>query len=136
MRHRSLLAVLAVAAVARVVVIVATPDPAVGPFDADAEIALAWQELVSQVPAVRGARLITTRVMRDEWPCQRAVIGHDLPQATPLVNLWNVGDAARAYPNAGTQGCAESARLAVDALLASSAPSAVGSPAILPLPAS
>jgi phytoene dehydrogenase-like protein len=103
----------------------AVPDPAVGPFDADAEVARAWAELVREVPRAAQARLITTRVMRDEWPCQRAVIGRDLPQQTPIAGLWNVGDAARAYPNAGTQGCAESARLAVDALLASaeSAPS-------------
>jgi phytoene dehydrogenase-like protein len=97
----------------------AVPDPAVGPFDADAEVDMAWAELAREVPAVRQARLITTRVMRDEWPCQRAVVGRDLPQETPIAGLWNVGDAARAYPNAGTQGCAESARLAVDALLGS-----------------
>ena len=95
------------------------PDPAVGPFDADAETARGWAELVREVPAVLNARLITTRVSRDEWPCQRAVIGRDLPQETPIAGLWNVGDAARAYPNAGTQGCAESARLAVDALMRS-----------------
>jgi hypothetical protein len=93
------------------------PDPAVGPFDADAEVALAWDELVREVPGVHGARLIATRVMRDEWPCQRAVCGRDLPQRTPIANLWNVGDAARPYPEAGTQGCAASARLAVGALL-------------------
>jgi phytoene dehydrogenase-like protein len=99
----------------------AVPDPAVGPFDAEHEIARAWAELVREVPKVLDAKLITTRVMRDEWPCQRAVIGRDLPRETPIANLWNVGDAVRAYPNAGTQGCAESARLAVDALLASEA---------------
>ena len=100
-----------------VYVVGAVPDPAIGAFDEEAEIARAWAEFVAEVPRAADAKLITTRVSRDEWPCQRTVIGRDLPQATPIANLWNVGDAARAYPNAGTQGCAESARLAVDSLL-------------------
>ncbi|HVE26790.1 MAG TPA: hypothetical protein VNC22_15375, partial [Sporichthya sp.] len=51
-----------------------------------------------------------------EWPAQRAVPGRDEPQATPIANLWNVGDGARPWAGAGQSGCVESARLAVEEL--------------------
>jgi phytoene desaturase len=101
-------------------VVGAVPDPAVGDFDADREIALARAELYRAVPAAASARELAVRVMRDEWPCQRAVIGHDLERDTPITNLFNVGDAVRPYPTAGTQGCAESARLVVEEILSTS----------------
>jgi phytoene dehydrogenase-like protein len=99
-------------------VIGAVPDPAVGDFDAEREVELARAELHREVPLARDARELTVRVMRDDWPCQRAVIGRDMERDTPLANVFNVGDAVREYPNAGTQGCAESGRLVAEAILA------------------
>lgn len=98
-------------------VVGAVPDPAVGDFDSDREIALARAELYREIPAAASARELAVRVMRDDWPCQRAVIGHDLERHTPITNLFNVGDAVRPYPNAGTQGCVESARLVVEEIV-------------------
>jgi phytoene desaturase len=48
--------------------------------------------------------------MRDEWPAQRSCSGFDMPQDTPLQNLWNVGDAVKDYGDGGTQACAYTGR--------------------------
>jgi hypothetical protein len=53
-------------------------------------------------------------VTRDAWPPQRAVAGYDLPNTTPLANLWNVGDGVKEYANGGTTACAETAQLVVE----------------------
>ncbi|HEX6492926.1 MAG TPA: FAD-dependent oxidoreductase [Candidatus Dormibacteraeota bacterium] len=95
------------------------PVPAVGDFDEEAEVALTLEDLRDQIKGFDDrARILSVRVMRGGWPAQRAVAGHDMPRETSVVNLWNVGDAAREYADGGVQGCAESARLAVEDALA------------------
>ena len=37
--------------------------------------------------------------------------------ATPIPNLWNVGDGVKEYANGGTTACAETAKLVVDRIL-------------------
>jgi phytoene desaturase len=90
------------------------PKPAVGDFDEAAEIALLHADLREHVPGFEDARILSTAVMRDGWPPQRAVAGHDLPHTTPIPNLWNVGDGVKEYANGGTTACAETAALVVD----------------------
>jgi phytoene desaturase len=90
------------------------PEPAVGDFDEDVERELLLADLREQLPGFDRARILSTAVLRDGWPPQRAVAGHDLPPATPLANLWNVGDGVKEYANGGTTACAETARLVVD----------------------
>lgn len=97
----------------------AVPKPALGDFDADAEIELAMQDLRDQFPGFDAkARILSTRVMRDDWPAQRSCAGYDLPRETGIDGLWCVGDAVKVYGNGGTQACAESAKLVADAILA------------------
>jgi hypothetical protein len=48
--------------------------------------------------------------MRDGWPAQRSCAGFDMPQTTPLANLWHVGDAVKDYGDGGTQACAYTGR--------------------------
>ena len=43
-----------------------------------------------------------------------ARISFDLPNTTPLANLWNVGDGVKEYANGGTTACAETAKLVAD----------------------
>jgi phytoene dehydrogenase-like protein len=90
------------------------PKPAVGDFDADAEVELLTADLREHVPGFDRARVLSTAVMRDGWPPQRAVAGHDLPPTTPIANLWNVGDGVKEYANGGTTACAETAKLVVE----------------------
>ncbi|MFE3000239.1 phytoene desaturase family protein [Nocardia sp. NPDC059246] len=89
------------------------PKPAVGSFDEVAEVSLLMQDLREQIPGFDDARILSTVITRDGWPPQRAVAGFDLPNTTPIANLWNVGDAVKEYANGGTTACAETAELVV-----------------------
>ncbi len=101
-------------------VVYAVPRPAIGDFDSEAELALALEELHAELPGMSDpeTRVIDARVMRDDWPAQRAASGYELPRTTPLDNLLHVGDGVREYGDGGTQSCATTARLVVEELLA------------------
>jgi hypothetical protein len=92
----------------------AVPKPAVGDFDEAAETQLLMDDLRDQIAGFERARILSTVVTRDDWPPQRAVSGFDLPPATPILNLWNVGDGVKEYANGGTTACAETAKIVVD----------------------
>lgn len=97
------------------------PKPAVGDFDEQAEIEATLDDLRDEIPGFdEKARILSIRVMRGEWPAQRSIAGLDLPRETTLPNVWNVGDGVREYANGGIQACAESAQLAVAAILSAS----------------
>jgi phytoene desaturase len=101
-------------------VVYAVPRPAVGDFDAERELELSLAELRRELPGMAEARVLDARVMRGEWPAQRALAGFELPRETPLDNLWHVGDAVREYGDGGTQACARSAELVAAELLGAS----------------
>jgi len=90
------------------------PRPAVGDFDEAAETGLLMADLRDEIAGFDRARILSTVVTRDDWPPQRAVAGFDLPNTTPLANLWNVGDGVKEYANGGTTACAETAKLVAD----------------------
>jgi len=92
----------------------AVPKPAVGDFDEAAEKELMLADLREQIPGFDKARILSWATTRDEWPPQRAVAGFDLPNTTPIPNLWNVGDGVKEYANGGTTACAETAKLVVE----------------------
>ena len=96
------------------------PQPSVGDFDATAETDQLFADIDDVIPGFGArARVLSTVVTRDEWPPQRAVAGFDLAPATPIANLWNVGDGVKEYANGGTTACAETAQLVVDRIVAS-----------------
>lgn len=104
----------------------AVPIPALGDFDAETETEHALADLRDQFPGFESARLLSVRVMRDDWPPQRSCAGYDLPRETGVEGLWCVGDAVKEYGNGGTQACAETAKLVCDQILmARRAPSRV-----------
>jgi phytoene desaturase len=90
------------------------PKPSVGEFDESSEVELLKADLREHVPGFNDARILSTAVMRDGWPPQRAVAGYDMPHTTPIENLWNVGDGVKEYANGGTTACAETAKLVVE----------------------
>jgi phytoene desaturase len=92
----------------------AGPKPAIGDFDEAAETELLLADLRDEIPGFDRARILSTVVTRDDWPPQRAVAGFDLPNGTPIANLWNVGDGVKEYANGGTTACAETAQLVAD----------------------
>ena len=96
----------------------AVPVPALGDFDSDVEVELALTDLREQFPNFARAKILSIRVMRDDWPAQRSCAGYDLPRETGIEGLWCVGDAVKEYGNGGTQACAETAKIVTDAILA------------------
>ncbi|GGC74769.1 phytoene desaturase family protein [Chelatococcus reniformis] len=96
----------------------AVPVPALGDFDETAEVEEALADLREIFPGFAGAKMLSIRVMRDGWPAQRSCAGYDLPRETGVGGLWCVGDAVKVYGNGGTQACAETAKLVVDAIVA------------------
>ncbi|CAM3609527.1 phytoene desaturase family protein [Smaragdicoccus niigatensis] len=90
------------------------PKPSVGEFDEKSETELVLQDLRDEIEGFDEARILSINVTRDGWPPQRAVAGYDMPYATPIPNLWNVGDAVKEYGNGGTTACAETAKIVVD----------------------
>ena len=91
------------------------PQPSVGDFDQAAETDRLFADIDDVIPGFGArARVLSTAVTRDDWPPQRAVAGFDLAPATPIPNLWNVGDGVKEYANGGTTACAETAQLVVD----------------------
>ncbi len=95
------------------------PQPSVGDFAADTETGLLLADIEDVIPGFSTrARVLSTVITRDDWPPQRAVAGFDLRPATPIPNLWNVGDGVKEYANGGTTACAETAKLVVDQITA------------------
>jgi hypothetical protein len=96
----------------------AVPRPAIGDFDEKVEIEESLQDLRDLFPGFADAKMLSIRVMRGEWPAQRSCAGFDMPQDTPLANLWHVGDAVKDYGDGGTQACAYTGREAANKALA------------------
>jgi len=97
----------------------AVPRPAIGDFNEKVEIEESLQDLRDLFPGFADAKMLSVRVMRGEWPAQRSCAGFDMPQDTPIANLWHVGDAVKDYGDGGTQACAYTGREAAKKALAS-----------------
>jgi phytoene dehydrogenase-like protein len=112
----------------RLYVAYSVPVPALGPYDAEAEIAHTLRELSEQLPGFHRARALRTRLVEGDWPAQRAVCGREMPMQTPVPNVINVGDGVRMYGDGGTQACAVTGELAAQHVLTGSAPDQPASP--------
>jgi len=96
-----------------------TPHPATGAFDETAEIEMLKADLAEHFPGFETAKILSIQICAgEEWPAQRAIAGRDLPQTTPIPNLFNVGDGVREWATAGQSGCVHSARLVVERIAA------------------
>jgi phytoene desaturase len=92
-----------------------TPHPATGAFDEAVEIEMLKADLAEHFPGFETAKILSIQICAGEdWPAQRAIAGRDLPQTTPIPNLFNVGDGVREWATAGQSGCVHSARLVVE----------------------
>ena len=88
------------------------PKDSTKPLDAAAEIAHALAEINAEYPEFKDAKLLAAVPMSGEWPAARTCPGYNMPQETPIANLWNVGDSVIAYGDGGTQACAETGKKA------------------------
>ncbi len=93
------------------------PGNALGPYDFQKEIALLLHDLREVVPSFdRDGRLFLAATFHGDWPVYRTWQGFDLPQRTPIENLYNVGDGVKLPGCPGLEGCAETARVVVEDL--------------------
>ena len=90
------------------------PRPALADFDEEKEIEHTLQDLRDEFPGFSDAKMLSVRVMRGDWPAQRSCAGFDMPQDTPIENLWQVGDGVKDYGDGGTQACALTAKWAAE----------------------
>ncbi len=87
----------------------AVPQPGDRMDDA-AQIESALAELQREYPAFASARVL----LAERMVGSRTRAGYAMDQATPVANLWNVGDAVISEGDGGTQACAETGRKAAD----------------------
>lgn len=91
------------------------PGSALGPYDFPKEIELLLADLRDVVPGFdRDGELLMAGTFHGEWPVYRTWQGFDLPQKTPIENLYNVGDGVKLPGCPGLEGCAETARVVVE----------------------
>jgi phytoene dehydrogenase-like protein len=91
------------------------PGSCLGPLDFNREIQLTLQDLREVVPGFdRYGRLHMVGTFHGRWPVYRTWQGFDLPQRTPIENLYNVGDGVKLSGCPGLEGCAETARVVVE----------------------
>ncbi len=92
-----------------------TPLSSLPPYDVQADKAGILQELKDIVPGFeKKAEIITTSYFRDECPGYFSWPGLDMPQKTPVENLYNVGDGVKPAGWIGLPACARSAVMVAD----------------------
>ena len=85
-------------------------------YDPEEEYRVFLLDLRETFPAFEecGGRILLARRFCGEWPINRCLQGHDLPQRTPVELLYNVGDGVKPSGWVGASGAALSARLVAD----------------------
>jgi phytoene dehydrogenase-like protein len=79
------------------------------------EIELCLQDLRENIRNFDSrAEILLVGVFRGEWPIYRSWPGYDLPQRTPIENLYNVGDGVKPPGCTGLPACAETGRIVAD----------------------
>ncbi len=93
----------------------ASPASSMLPGDYVKETEMCVQDLKDIFPTFdKDAELLLPQYYRGEWPGYQAWPGRGVPEKTPVVNLYNVGDGVNVPGTVGTTCAAESARLVVD----------------------
>ena len=86
------------------------PGSSLPPFDKKREVELCVQDLKDLIPDFeRRARILTAGFYHGRWPGMHCWPGSDLPQKTPIENLYNVGDGAKPAGTTGLPSVAASA---------------------------
>jgi phytoene desaturase len=92
----------------------ASPLSSTGPVDYDKELEICMQDLREIFPDFsERAEILLTQCFRGDWPGYRAWPSKGMPEKTPVLNLYNVGDGVEIPGLRATSRCAESARLVV-----------------------
>jgi phytoene dehydrogenase-like protein len=94
-----------------------------GPVDLDEEIRLNIMDLRELLPGfdAHGEVLMAGCFYRD-WPVYHSWPGYELPQRTPIENLWNVGDGVKVPGWIGLEASAETGRIVAEDVMARISP--------------
>jgi phytoene desaturase len=91
------------------------PGSSLPPFDKKKEIGLCLRDLKDLIPGFeRRARIMTAGFYHGRWPGMHSWPGRDLPQKTPIENLYNVGDGVKPTGTTGLPSAAASALAVVE----------------------
>lgn len=86
-----------------------------GSYDIKKEIERGIKQCKENFPVLEECgKVLMVQVFRKNWPLLWATCGHDLPQKTPVENLYLVGDAAKPPGLTMAEGVVEGARLVVE----------------------
>jgi len=90
-----------------------------GPIDLKKEIELNLQDVRDITEGFdKHARVLAAECFHGDWPAFHTWPGYDLPQKTPIENLYNVGDGVKvAGWYSGTPAAAETARVVVEDIM-------------------
>lgn len=90
-----------------------------GPIDLKKEIELNMQDVRDITEGFdKHAKILAAECFRGDWPAFHTWPGYDMPQKTPIENLYNVGDGVK-LPGwySGTPAAAETARVVVEDIM-------------------
>jgi phytoene desaturase len=98
----------------------ATPQSSLPPLNAKKEMELCLKDLRDLIPGFeKRAEILLAGSYHGDWPGMHAWPGKDLPQKTPIVNLYNVGDGVKPPGTTGLPAAAASAMRVVGDIRAS-----------------
>jgi phytoene dehydrogenase-like protein len=85
------------------------------PYDLKKELELSLQDLRENLPGFdEHGEVLMACCYHGEWPIMRSWAGYNIPQKTPIENLYNVGDGVSPPGWWGSPGAMESARIVVE----------------------
>jgi len=91
------------------------PLSSLPPYDFKKEKELIIQDLRDNVPGFdEHAEILIASYFREDWPGYYSWPGYDLPQKTPIENLYNVGDGVKPPGWVGLGACAKSAQIVAE----------------------
>ena len=92
-----------------------TPLSSLPPYDVKADKEQIVAELKAEIPDFdRRAELLMVSYFRGDVPGYHSWPGFDMPQKTPILNLYNVGDGVKPVGWIGLPACARSAEMVVE----------------------
>ena len=93
----------------------AAPASSLPPLNVQKEIELCMQDLRDLLPGFdKHAEILLTSTFHSNWPAMHSWPGHDVPQKTPIINLYNVGDGVKSSGMVALPSTAESALLVAE----------------------
>lgn len=94
-----------------------------GPVNLREEVEMNLQDLRDNLPDMdKYGRILMVQTFHRDWPALHTWPGYEVPFRTSVESLYNVGDGANVHGTTGLPGCAETARVAAEDIMARMGP--------------